>query len=68
MGTNEKLARQVGMYLCHKCSGKKLREIGNMFGVGETAIAEARRLLSRKMETDRQLRGEVEKVKGILGI
>jgi hypothetical protein len=49
-------------------SGKKLREIGNMFGVGETAIAEARRLLSRKMETDRQLRGEVDKVTGILGI
>lgn len=68
MGGNEKLARQVGMYLCHKCSGKKLREIGNLFGVGETAIAEARRLLSRKMETDRQLCGEVEKVKGILGI
>jgi chromosomal replication initiation ATPase DnaA len=68
MGGNEKLARQVGMYLCHKCSGKKLREIGNLFGVGETAIAEARRLLSRKMETDRQLCEEVEKVKGILGV
>ena len=68
MSENEKLARQVGMYLCHKYSGKKLREIGNLFGVGETAIAEARRLLSRKMETDRQLWGEVEKVKGILGI
>lgn len=68
MGENQKLARQVGMYLCHKCSGKKLREIGKLFGVGETAIAEARRLLSRKMETDRHLCGEVEKVKDILGI
>lgn len=68
MGENEKLARQVGMYLCHKCSGKKLREIGNLFGVGETAIAEARRLLSRKMVTDKQLSREVERVRGVLEI
>ena len=68
MEGNEKLARQVGMYLCHRCSGRKLREIGNLFGVGETAIAEARRLLSRKMETDKQLQGEVDKIKGILKI
>lgn len=68
MRESEKLARQVGMYLCHKYSGKKLREIGSLFGVGETAIAEARRLLSRKMETDKQLSSEVEKVKAILKI
>ena len=68
MGENKKLSRQVGMYLSHKYSGKKLREIGELFGVGETAIAEARRLLSRKMETDKQLCGEVEKVKGVLKI
>lgn len=68
MGDNEKLARQVGMYLCHKHSGKKLREIGELFGVGETAIAEARRLLSKKMEHDEKLCKEVEKVKSILKI
>lgn len=56
------------MYLCHKFSGKKLREIGSLFGVGETAIAEARRLLARKLEKDKQLLGEVEKVTDILGI
>ena len=68
MGEKEKLARQVGMYLCHKYSGKKLRDIGDHFGVGETAIAEARRLLSRKIEKDQQLCGEVETVKAVLGI
>jgi REP element-mobilizing transposase RayT len=68
MGQNEKLARQVGMYLCHKYSGKKLREIGNLFGVGETAIAEARRLLSRKLEQDKKLLEEVERVKSVLNI
>jgi putative transposase len=68
IGEDKKLARQIGMYLCHKYSGKKLREIGNLFGVGETAIAEARRLLSRKLEMDKQLCKEVEKVEAILAI
>lgn len=68
MGENEKLGRQVGMYFCHKYSGKKLREIGNLFRVGETAIAEARRLLSRKIGADKLLSGEVERIKAILGI
>lgn len=68
MKGNEKLARQIGMYLCHKYSGKKLREIGELFGVGETAIAEARRLLTRKMEQDKRLGEAVEQVKSILNI
>jgi putative transposase len=68
MGENEKLARQVGMYLCHRHSGKKLKEIGALFGVGETAIAEARRLLSRKLKEDRQLAKTVEMVRSQLKI
>ena len=68
MGENEKLARQVGMYLCHRHSGKKLKEIGALFGVGETAIAEARRLLSRKLKEDGQLAKTVETVRKKLKI
>jgi len=68
MGGNEKLARQVGMYLCHRHSGKKLKEIGVLFGVKETAIAEARRLLSRKLKEDRQLAKTVEIVRNKLKI
>lgn len=68
IGENEKLARQVGMYLCHRHSGKKLKEIGALFGVGETAIAEARRLLSRKLKEDGQLAKTVETVRNKLQI
>ncbi|KAB0672194.1 hypothetical protein F6V30_06415 [Oryzomonas sagensis] len=68
IGENTKLARQVGMYLCHKYSGKKLRKIGEQFGVGETAISEAHRLLARKMEVDKKLSEDVERVKLILEI
>ncbi|OGR01153.1 MAG: hypothetical protein A2505_10065 [Deltaproteobacteria bacterium RIFOXYD12_FULL_55_16] len=68
MGENEKLARQVGMYLCHRHSGKKLKEIGALFGVKETAIAEARRLLSRKLKEDRHLAKTVETIRRELKI
>jgi putative transposase len=68
LGGNEKRARQVGMYFCHRYSGKKLRDIGTLFGVGETTIAEARRLFERKMEKDEKLRVEFEKIKTVLRI
>ncbi len=68
IGENKKLARQVAMYLCHKYSGKKLRDIGDLFGVGETAIAEARRLFERKMEKDEKLSGAVKRIKAFLNI
>jgi len=68
MGEDEKLARQVGMYLCHRHSGKKLKEIGALFGVKETAIAEARRLLSRKLKEDRHLAKTVETIRRELKI
>jgi putative transposase len=63
---NEKLARQVSIYLCHKYSGMKLQEIGDRFNVRDTAVSEASRRLVRKLETDEELRGKVEKIKGRL--
>ena len=60
---NEKLARQAGMYLCRKYSGEKLREIGKMFNVGESAITEACRLFLQEMEKDKKLGREIDRVK-----
>jgi putative transposase len=34
--TDEKLARQVKLYLCHRYCGKKLREIAARFGMSES--------------------------------
>jgi len=46
----------------------KLREIGNLFDVGESAIVEASRRFSLKMGEDKKLREMVERVKGTLKI
>jgi REP element-mobilizing transposase RayT len=55
MKDNEKLARQVGIYLCHKYSGSPLKEIADMFDVGVTAIGEASKRIQKKMEEDKTL-------------
>jgi len=60
---NEKQARQVSMYLCHKYSGKNLQEIGAHFKVRDTAISEASRRLARKLEKDEDLKKRIEKIK-----
>ena len=55
MENNEKLARQVCIYLCHKYSGAPLKEIAVKFDVGVTAIGEASKRIQKKMEEDKAL-------------
>jgi REP element-mobilizing transposase RayT len=66
--SDEKLARQAGMYLCHRYSGERLRTIGEMFNVRESAITEASRLFPRKMEKDKNLEGVMDRIKSVLKI
>ena len=54
--SNEKLARQVCIYLCHKYSGVTLKEIAVKFDVGVTAIGEASKRIQKKMEEDKALK------------
>jgi chromosomal replication initiation ATPase DnaA len=56
------------MYLCHRYNGEKLRTIGDLFNVRESAMSEASRLFPRKMERDEKLGKSIEKIKGELNI
>ncbi|HTZ17857.1 MAG TPA: transposase [Dissulfurispiraceae bacterium] len=58
---NEKLARQAGIYLCHKYSGASLKEIACKFDVGVSAIGEASKLFMKKMEQDASLRKQIDR-------
>jgi putative transposase len=62
------LARKVGMYLCHQYSGAKLRDIGEKFTVGESAVSQGSRRMQDKLAEDKTLRGEIERICRILGI
>ncbi len=60
---NEKLAWQLGVYLSHRYSGMKLKEIGETFRMRESAMCEATRRLKAKIEQDAVLRKQVETIK-----
>ncbi len=68
IGDNEKLVRNASIHICHNYSGSKLREIGQHFAIGESAITEASRRFQLKMEKDKELGRMVLQIKGRLKI
>jgi putative transposase len=44
------VARRVGLYLCSRHTGLKLKEIGATYGVGESAITQASRRVTEEMK------------------
>jgi len=53
------LARNVKMYLCQRYTGKKLKEIGLHFGIGESGVSQACRRVTQKIEEDKKLKKKI---------
>jgi chromosomal replication initiation ATPase DnaA len=49
------MARNVKMYLCQRYTGKKLKDIGLHFGIGESGVSQASRRVAQKIEQDKKL-------------
>ena len=64
LGPDEKQIRRVGLHLSHELSGLPLRELGNLFGLKETAVCEASRRLRRKIAANPELAGVVDRIRG----
>jgi len=62
MQSNEKLARQIKLYFSHSYSGRKLREIGERFGVSDSGVTQASRRIHDKQKTDKKLEKLIMKV------
>lgn len=56
------LAKKIAIYLCHKHSGRTLKEIGAHFGIGESGVSQTSRRLELTIQQDKKLR---EKIKHI---
>ena len=56
------LARNVKMYLCQRYSGKKLKEIGLHFGIGESGVSQACRRIAQKIEKDNKLKKKIDRL------
>ena len=53
------LARNVKMYLCQRNTGKKLKEIGMHFGIGESGVSQICRRVAQKREEDKKLKKKI---------
>ena len=53
------LARNVKMYLCQRYTGKRLKEIGLQFGIGESGVSQACRRVAQRIEKDKKLKKKI---------
>lgn len=68
MGEDEYLATSASIYLCHKHSGARLKEIGTRFGIGESAVSQASRRFAFKIAKDVKLKKAIERIEGELNV
>ena len=65
---NFKLARLAGIYLCHRYSGAKLKEIGDLFLLSDSGVTQASRRFETAMKAEVQLGKKVEEIREILDL
>ncbi len=56
------LSRNVKMYLCQRNTGKKLKEIGLHFGIGESGVSQSCRRVAQKIEKDKKLKKKIDRL------
>ncbi len=63
----DRMADKAIIYLCHRHSGARLREIGERFGVGESAVSQTNKRLGKTMNQDAAIKKIVQRLKKQLG-
>ncbi len=56
------LLRRVQIYLCHKFSGQKLKDIGFHFGIGVSGVSQASRRVALQIKVDKRLKKKIDKI------
>ncbi len=51
------------LYLCHRYSGMKLKEIGGHFNIGDSAVSEAGRQFAVLLNKNNKLKKQIELVR-----
>jgi putative transposase len=57
------LARKAAVYMAHQYSGRSLREIGERFAIGESAVSQASRRFEAALKRNRAMRRGVERIR-----
>ena len=56
------LLKRVQIYLCHKFSGQKLKDIGFHFGIGVSGVSQASRRVALQIKDDKKLKKKIDKI------
>jgi REP element-mobilizing transposase RayT len=56
------LSKKAALYLCHKYSGRTLKEIGDYFGIGESGVSQSSRRFSKELEANKKLSKKVNSI------
>ena len=59
---NNKLSRNIKIYLCQRLTGNRLDDIGNHFGIGGSGVCQAGRRIAGRIENDKDLAITVKKI------
>lgn len=59
-GTEDGLSKKMSLYLCHRYSGAKLKEIGDYFDMKDAAVSQASKRFATQVGKDRALRKTVK--------
>lgn len=54
------LAKKLSIYLCHRYSGARLKEIGDRFGIGAAGVSQESRRFAIRIQADGELRKIVD--------
>jgi len=68
ISTKSRVTKNAGIYLCHQYSGVRLKEIGEKFGIKESAVSQASRRFAQVLERDKELLRKIERVRKYLEI
>ena len=67
-GEDPALARGVKIYLCHKHTGKMLKEIGRPFDIGASGVSQTSRRIAMKISQDNKLSKKIRKIENKLNL
>jgi len=62
------LTRDAKMFLTHKYTSTKLKDIGAHFGVGESGVSQANRRMQDKIKRNKKLRSRIRKIETKLNL
>lgn len=60
---NSRLAIKAGIYTCHRYSGAKLKEIGEIFRLTESGVTRASKRFEKSIEDDKNLKAMLLKIR-----